>query len=120
MSAAFDKADTVPSTSVLPSTVWRHGLYAAGTWVLAAIVTVALPDVVPWGSRDLFAALLVAVAALFVAFAFVADRLGRFGGWLVHYGPWFVALGVWFALWELVTAKLGWMPKPFFSPPHGL
>lgn len=120
MSAAVDKADIAPSAPVLPGAVWRHGLYAAATWLLAAIVTVALPDVVPWGSRDTFAAVLLAVAALFVVFAFVADRLGRFGRWLLHYGPWFVALGVWFALWELVTAKLGWMPKPFFSPPHGL
>ncbi len=23
-------------------------------------------------------------------------------------------------LWELTTAKLGWLPKPFFSPPQGL
>jgi hypothetical protein len=38
----------------------------------------------------------------------------------IHYGPWFIAIGVWFALWELTTAKFGWLPKPFFSPPNGL
>jgi NitT/TauT family transport system permease protein len=31
-----------------------------------------------------------------------------------------IAIGVWFALWELTTAKFGWLPKPFFSPPNGL
>ncbi len=35
---------------------WTAGLYAAPAWALAAFVTIALPDVVPWGSRELFAA----------------------------------------------------------------
>jgi NitT/TauT family transport system permease protein len=39
---------------------------------------------------------------------------------LVHYGPWFFAIGLWLFFWELTTAKFGWLPKPFFSPPHGL
>ncbi|MGB3832493.1 MAG: ABC transporter permease subunit, partial [Mesorhizobium sp.] len=95
-------------------------LYAAAAWAVAAVVTAALPDVVPWGSRDLFAGLLLGGAAVLAGLAFAADRLGRFGVRLAHYGPWLIALGVWFALWELVTAKLGWLPKPFFSPPHGL
>jgi len=77
-------------------------------------------DVVPWGSRDLFARPPAGGAAVLAGLAFAADRLGRFGARLAHYGPWLIALGVWFALWELVTAKLGWLPKPFFSPPHGL
>lgn len=105
---------------VLGGAVWKHGLLAAAAWIAAAIVTLALPDVVPWGSRDFFAGLLVAGAVLLVLASFVIDRLGRFGRRLQHYGPWFIALGVWLALWELVTAKLGWLPKPFFSPPHGL
>ena len=44
-----------------------------------------------------------------------------FGGrGFTHYGPWLIAIGVWFTLWELTTAKFGWLPKPFFSPPNGL
>jgi NitT/TauT family transport system permease protein len=101
-------------------TVWRNGLFAALTWGAAAVVTLALPDVVPWGSGGLFAAIAGGAAAAFIALAFVVPRLGRLGERLVHYGPWFVATGVWFALWELTTAKFGWLPKPFFSPPHGL
>ena len=31
-----------------------------------------------------------------------------------------MAIGVWLLLWEISTAKLGWLPKPFFSPPQGL
>ncbi len=100
--------------------VWTTGLVAAVAWAVAALVTVALPDVVKWGSTPLFAALLGGGAVLLAVLSPAVGRLGRPGRTLVHYGPWFVALGVWFALWELTTAKLGWLPKPFFSPPQGL
>jgi NitT/TauT family transport system permease protein len=100
--------------------IWTHGLLAALSWAAAAVVTVALPDVVPWGSAGLFAALTGGGAVLLAAAAFGVHRLGSFGRGLVHYGPWLVAVGVWLALWELTTAKFGWLPKPFFSPPHGL
>jgi NitT/TauT family transport system permease protein len=121
MSAAIDnEAAGKTGSAGLAGPVWKHGFYAASAWLLAALVTVGFPDVVPWGSRDTFAGLLIAGAVLLVGLAFVVDRLGRFGQGLVHYGPWLIALGLWFAIWELITAKLGWMPKPFFSPPHGL
>lgn len=100
--------------------LWGHGLAASLAWAAAAVVTVSLPDVVPWGSGDLFAALVGAGAVILLVLALVVDRLGRAGEHLRHQGPWLVAIGVWFALWELTTAKLGWLPKPFFSPPHGL
>lgn len=119
MSIAADKQQEGLSATY-GGTIWRHGLYAAGAWLLAAAVTVGFPDVVPWGSRDLFAALLAAAAALLAIVAFTSERLGRARRGLEHYGPWLIALGLWLALWELVTAKLGWLPKPFFAPPHGL
>ena len=93
---------------------------AAIAWAAAAGITIGLPDVVPWGSAGLFATLTGLAAAAFIALSFVAHRLGRFGSLVSHYGPWFIAVGVWLALWELITAKSGWLPKPFFSPPHGL
>ncbi len=101
--------------------VWPAGLIAAVAWAATAVVTVALPDVVPWGSAGLFAALTGAGAAVLLALAFTVPKLGsERTRTLVHYGPWLVAIGVWFFLWELTTAKFGWLPKPFFSPPHGL
>jgi NitT/TauT family transport system permease protein len=100
--------------------LWTHGALAAASWAAAALITVGLPDVVPWGSASLFAAITGGAAALFVLLSFTVHRLGRVGDVLVHYGPWFIAVGVWLALWELTTAKFGWLPKPFFSPPHGL
>src|SRR5471030_3118131 len=100
--------------------IWTNGLFAALSWVAAALVTIGLPDVVPWGSGGLFAAITGGAAIVFGALSLGVHRLGRAGSRLVYYGPWFVAIGLWFALWELTTAKFGWLPKPFFSPPHGL
>ena len=101
-------------------TAWKQGLVAALTWGAAALVTVALRDVVPWGSGPLFAKITAGAALALLVLGFGVHRLGRVGEGFVHYGPWLIAIGVWLTLWELTTAKFGWLPKPFFSPPHGL
>lgn len=100
--------------------IWKTGLYAALAWAATAVVTVALPDVVPWGSTALFAILTAIGAIVLAGLAFSVTRLGRAGERIVYYGPWLLALGLWFLIWEFTTAKFGWLPKPFFSPPHGL
>jgi len=100
--------------------IWLPGIFASLTWLAASAITILLPDVTPYGSRDLFAAILAAFAAAFFVSAFVFERLGPLRPGLAYFGPWFIALGVWLALWELITAKLGWLPKPFFAPPHAL
>ncbi|HEY0328302.1 MAG TPA: ABC transporter permease subunit [Rhodopseudomonas sp.] len=116
---ALDAA-AADATPALWPWLWRDGLLAASSWAAAAVATVGLPDVVPWGSGDLFATITGLGAVAFVVLAFIVHRLGRLGEVLIHYGPWLIAIGVWLALWELTTAKTGWLPKPFFSPPHGL
>ncbi|MFT4131584.1 ABC transporter permease [Labrys sp. (in: a-proteobacteria)] len=100
--------------------VWKHGLLASVTLAATAAITIGLPDVVPWGSAGLFAAITGTAGLIFLVVAFTVHRLGGLGRTLLHYGPWFAAISVWLALWELSTAKTGWLPKPFFSPPHGL
>jgi NitT/TauT family transport system permease protein len=100
--------------------LWTTGLYAAAAWAAAAVITVALPDVVPWGSETLFAVIVGGAAAIFAALAVLAPRSAKLLEFCEYWGPWFLAIGIWFALWELTTAKFGWLPKPFFSPPNGL
>lgn len=110
----------VSEPSAIVGGLWRNGVLAAVSWAAAAFVTMGLPDVVPWGSGGLFATITGGIAVVFLVLSLVAHRLGRLGEVLVHYGQWFIAIGIWLALWELTTAKSGWLPKPFFSPPHGL
>jgi NitT/TauT family transport system permease protein len=115
----FDEG-AVSEPSAIVGGLWRNGVLAAVSWAAAAFVTIGVPDVVPWGSGGLFAAITGGIAVAFFALSLVVHRLGRSGEVLVHYGQWFIAIGIWLALWELTTAKSGWLPKPFFSPPHGL
>ncbi|WP_283179779.1 ABC transporter permease subunit [Gemmobacter sp. 24YEA27] len=82
------------------------------------MATLILPDVIQWGATGTFAALTGTIAAIFLALAFTVPPGQR--STLTHYGPWFIVLGLWLLLWEVITAKLGWLPKPFFSPPQGL
>ena len=39
---------------------------------------------------------------------------------LFRAGPWLVALGLLFGLWELASAKLNLLPRPFFAAPQSL
>ncbi|MDR3375347.1 MAG: ABC transporter permease subunit [Ancalomicrobiaceae bacterium] len=100
--------------------VWRGGIHASAAWFLAAAVTIGFPDTIPWGATELFAELTAAGGAVLLILAFVVHRLGDVGRRIAYYGPWLIAIGLWFAVWEFSTAKTGWLPKPFFSPPHGL
>lgn len=100
--------------------VWRQGVLGALAWGATAVVTAALPDVVAWGARDLFVAITGGVAFVLLALAFFVPARGWRHASLIHYGPWLVVLGLWLLIWEAVTAKLGWLPKPFFSPPQGV
>lgn len=109
-----------PASWLVPGEVWRTGLVAAVAWAVAGAVAVALPDVVRWGSTQLFAGIMAAGAAALALLSPLVHRLGGGGRMLRYYGPWLVAVGIWFAVWELTTAKFGWLPKPFFSPPQGL
>src|SRR5271168_3124005 len=92
---ARSPADRSASLGAFWQATWKQGLLAAVTWAAAAVATIALPDVVPWGSAGLFAGITAAGAALFVVLALVAKRLGKVGERLVHFGPWFIAIGVW-------------------------
>jgi len=103
-----------------PFRPWREGIFAALAWGATAAVTWGLPDVIQWGATGLFASLAGLVALVFLTLAILVPLRGWQGGALTHYGPWFIALGLWLLVWEITTAKLGWLPKPFFSPPQGL
>lgn len=107
------------ASSLLTGGVWKDGIYAALSWGAAAAITWFLPDVIVWGKTDLFALVVAIGAVIFLALSVVVPRLGS-NATIVHYGPWFIVIGAWLAVWELVTAKFGWLPKPFFSPPQGL
>src|SRR5580698_10469961 len=95
--------------------------FAAGAaWALVAVVILNWPDLGDWGRGPELAYASSALAALLVVSgalqAFGVARLAR----LKRATPWLLALGVLFSIWEAATAKLGWLPQPFFPPPHAI
>jgi NitT/TauT family transport system permease protein len=97
------------------------GLAAATAWFVAAALTAFWPDKIEsdWAYTSNSAA---ACGALAVALAFVAFAGLRFSVFqrLQRLFPWLLALALFLAAWEVVTAKLGLLPLPFFPPPQAI
>ncbi|MDR1425152.1 MAG: ABC transporter permease subunit [Azoarcus sp.] len=109
---------------------WQ-GLLATLAWVALAAVTLAWPNA-PAGFEDwayttefgiataVFAAawaLLTLAASVPAAHdTFLARPVAAFR----HTAPWIVATGLIFAAWEILTAKTGRLPPPFFAPPSSM
>jgi NitT/TauT family transport system permease protein len=98
--------------------IWRTGVLAAVIWLAAAGLIMRWPDAgnigptaaLAWGTAAIGLGLLVAsVASSHI-------DLSR----LFQMGPWAIALAVLLACWELVTAKLDLLPRPFFVSPQSL
>jgi NitT/TauT family transport system permease protein len=98
--------------------VWRVGLLAAVMWFAAAGVTAGWPDVYDLDYTPLLTWLQAAVGLLLAAASLAGPLLGRFGARLRYAGAWLVAIGLVFIVWQGLTAKLGLLPRPFFTAPQ--
>ncbi|QCP54229.1 ABC transporter permease subunit [Trinickia violacea] len=100
-------------------------------WLGGAAVTQWWPALDDWPhTRELLIVKLL-LAALSLAIAVVAWRSGAsakvrtqpgrlsLGAWL-NATPWLLALSLGLTTWEVVTAQLEWLPRPFFAPPQAL
>ncbi len=61
-----------------------------------------------------------AIAAGVVVAATARELLGKFGAGVQQRAPWLLAFGAFLALWEVATAKFGWLPLPFFPAPQSI
>ncbi len=99
-------------------------------WLGAAAITRAWPSLDDWPHADALFAFELVLAAVSFAIA-LAKRTQRpvaaeegeahpaLHGWLAT-GPWLLALALAISVWEIATAKLEWLPRPFFAPPEAL
>lgn len=120
-----DTAAALPAAAggaLPPLRVWLRFGVAAVLWFAAAAVTSLWPDLDDWERTGEFAALLavagglLALAVPLLAAVKPARLLDRLDGSI----PWLVALAIGVAAWEVLTAKLNVLPRPFFAPPQGL
>jgi NitT/TauT family transport system permease protein len=93
---------------------------AAISWLLLAFVILRWPDLGDWGRG----AELAYAAAVLSAILIVSGLLQAAGGAglprLQKATPWLIALGLVLSVWEAGAAKFGWLPQPFFPPPHAI
>ena len=97
------------------------GLAAATAWFVAAALTAFWPDKIEsdWAYTGSLAAACGALAVALALAAFASVRFTVFQR-LQRLSPWLFALALFLAVWEVVTAKLGLLPLPFFPPPQAI
>ena len=123
--AAPVSAPAVPRPAQRP---WGVGLLASLAWGATAALTLAWPNAVSgftdWPYTDEAGWAAAAMATLLFVLALAGPFAGPAGGAVLRRvrpaGPWIVAIAVGLGLWELLTAKLGRLPTPFFAPPTAL
>jgi NitT/TauT family transport system permease protein len=123
-----DLADTqhVEAPARPPAVVpfWWLGLVAAFAWFALGAITRAWPNKVlgftDWAYTDAFGNATLVIGVLILALAALGARAGRIGRVVRPAGAWLLAIALGFAAWEIATAKLAWLPTPFFAPPQNL
>jgi NitT/TauT family transport system permease protein len=96
------------------------GMGATLAWLAFGASCLYWEDLGDWSRTQSLGigAFVIAAFALFGTLG--ADFLGSAGVALRRRAPWLLALGAFFTLWEIATAKFGWLPLPFFPPPQAI
>jgi len=119
---AAREASALDSGSVSLQNAWVTG--AAGVcWLAAAGFTMRWPDEVPLERTALLGTIEASVGALILLATLASALLPKLrfiGGNFRQAGPWLLALPLLLTAWEAITAKLAWLPLPFFAPPQSI
>ncbi|MGH8416380.1 MAG: ABC transporter permease [Pseudomonas sp.] len=101
--------------------LWLQGLIAAAMWIACAALIVCWPNALrTWPMTQGLANVCLTVAALIVLAVIIVRWSGHLTRRTRPLGAWLIALPILLGVWELCTAKLGWLPVPFFAPPQAL
>lgn len=131
---------TAPATAVLhPAPVattataapsarwWWQGSLAAAAWAALAVLTATWPNLpagfTDWAYTEEFAWGAAAVAAVLTVLVLApqaATPLRTLRHKVAPIAPWLTASALVLLLWEVLTAKTGRLPTPFFAPPQAL
>jgi NitT/TauT family transport system permease protein len=103
---------------------WLQGIAGALAWAALGSITWLWPNkeigFSDWAYTQEFALLSFLTAFFLLTLSIFSSRFARVVAWLRPAGPWLLALPAALALWEVITAKLGLLPPPFFAPPQSL
>jgi NitT/TauT family transport system permease protein len=104
---------------------FRSGGYGAGlaagvAWLAFGASCLYWEDLGDWSRTHGLAIGAFVIAALALLGTLGAGFLGGAVAALRRRAPWLVALGLFLTVWEIATAKFGWLPLPFFPPPQAI
>ena len=119
---AFSKRAEAPVQESNPARtgIWLVGVVATLSWIGVAALIELWPEIIPQPYGRELAIIALAIALGLALVAATGKLLGPVAGTVRYYGPWFIAAAVLLAVWEVVTAKTGWLPVPFFSSPQSI
>ncbi len=100
------------------SRIWLGGIVAGLAWLAAAAVTAGWRDADDWGYTRELAIGTAGLGLALLVIALSGRLLQPATDRLRPSVPWLVALAVIVTAWEIVTAKLNLLPRPFFAPPQ--
>lgn len=128
-STLAERPASVPVAATRPAVrPWGVGLLASLAWGGTAALTLLVPNTVSgftdWPYTDEAGWFAAGVAVVLAVIALTGPFAGRAGDAVLRRvrpaGPWIIAIAAGLGLWELLTAKLGRLPTPFFAPPTAL
>jgi NitT/TauT family transport system permease protein len=96
------------------------GTVAALAWALFGLSCLRWEDLGDWSRTHEVAISAFVIAGIILVATLSGSMLGRFGAALQQRAPWLLVLGLFLTLWEVATAKFGWLPLPFFPPPQAI
>ena len=123
---ALSRASFLPASlqDTVITGVWRTGVVAAVAWLALGALTLGWPNkevgFSDWTFTTELGVAALVVGVLLLAIALLGAQAGRIGRTLRPAGQWLIAGPLLLALWEVLTAKLGLLPPPFFAPPQSL
>lgn len=118
MSQSVDVSEISPAQATAGAQrreLWVPGLLAALLWLAAGGISKAWPDLTPWPRTSLFAGIEAAIGVVLAGLAVFGSGT-RLVLRIQPAARWFAALAIGFTLWEVLTAKTGLLPLPFFPP----
>jgi NitT/TauT family transport system permease protein len=119
MSASTDSQLDAGSAAVTLRPIWWTGAAAAAFWAAAAALTWLWPDADDLGRTDLLA-LIMAVISGGLLLAALWSAIRPLPASLLYIGAWLTVLAVGLGGWEVITAKLDMLPRPFFAAPQSM
>ncbi|PWC40384.1 ABC transporter permease subunit [Azospirillum sp. TSO22-1] len=120
MSVASTRSEVRPAVLFEALSLWPGVLAAGVAWEATAALTLLWPDLEEWVHTGTLAVLQAVLGAAFIVAAVAGPYLGGAVARLRPAAPWLIALAGLAALWQALTAKLMWLPLPFFAPPQAL